>query len=359
MTLKERFQRNAGLICENQFEAGVGGTAGSLSTAAGYGTPNYGHQYPTDFVNSKSIGNNSNTRLEVNAQDTDIEGFDEDEVRAGLEFELGRMNHKDKQLAKDIVIRHLQEDPRYYSNLDQLDINDDEDQEGDIVKEAEESGEERTKRMIDVKREMEKQGKSKEEIYKHLLTIQGKGAGATHAEIRAKQKAPTSRPATPTDWDKPSEPVDEITDNPNVDYSSKHGKIIHPGDLEKHTYIKEPYEFIGKVPSDKIEKAAKYFQTARNMFDPTQVDENKNLDVDEKELQKGIKVEMGEHGMSKEEATKTAMDHLTKESPTYYTQLQKANLQETSTCSTAPKVNLDAITSIMQNLRAAKKNKHI
>jgi hypothetical protein len=40
------------------------------------------------------------------------------------------------------------------------------------------------------------------------------------------------------------------------------------------------------------------------------------------ELQKGIECEMTEHGMSEEEATKTAQDHL-KEDPEYYTKLEE------------------------------------
>lgn len=43
------------------------------------------------------------------------------------------------------------------------------------------------------------------------------------------------------------------------------------------------------------------------------------------ELNKGIKNEMSEHGMSKKEATKTAKDHL-KENPKYYTLMAKAGI---------------------------------
>jgi hypothetical protein len=43
------------------------------------------------------------------------------------------------------------------------------------------------------------------------------------------------------------------------------------------------------------------------------------------ELEMGIKKEMEEHGMSKEEATKTAIDHL-RENPKYYTLLEKFKL---------------------------------
>jgi hypothetical protein len=40
------------------------------------------------------------------------------------------------------------------------------------------------------------------------------------------------------------------------------------------------------------------------------------------ELQKGIKCEMGEHGMEEEEATKTAQEHIDQD-PKYYTKLEE------------------------------------
>ena len=49
--------------------------------------------------------------------------------------------------------------------------------------------------------------------------------------------------------------------------------------------------------------------------------------VDKSELQKGIEKESSEHGMSPEEARKTALDHL-KERPDYYSVAEKAGLEE-------------------------------
>ena len=49
--------------------------------------------------------------------------------------------------------------------------------------------------------------------------------------------------------------------------------------------------------------------------------------VDKKELEMGIEKESSEHGMSYEEARKTALDHL-KERPDYYSVADKAGLEE-------------------------------
>ena len=49
--------------------------------------------------------------------------------------------------------------------------------------------------------------------------------------------------------------------------------------------------------------------------------------VDKKELQMGIDKESREHGMSYEEARRTAIDHL-KERPDYYSVAEKAGLEE-------------------------------
>mgnify|MGYP003350318663 CR=1 FL=1 len=49
--------------------------------------------------------------------------------------------------------------------------------------------------------------------------------------------------------------------------------------------------------------------------------------IDKEELQKGIEKESSEHGMSPEEARKTALDHL-KERPDYYSVAEKAGLEE-------------------------------
>lgn len=48
---------------------------------------------------------------------------------------------------------------------------------------------------------------------------------------------------------------------------------------------------------------------------------------DKKELKTGIEKEMSEHGMNREEATKTAKDHL-KENPRYYSVAQSVGLED-------------------------------
>ena len=53
----------------------------------------------------------------------------------------------------------------------------------------------------------------------------------------------------------------------------------------------------------------------------TEKTDTEEAGVDE-ELQKGIKVEMEEHGMDEAEATKTATDHIA-EDPMYYSKLEE------------------------------------
>lgn len=50
--------------------------------------------------------------------------------------------------------------------------------------------------------------------------------------------------------------------------------------------------------------------------------------IDKSELQKGEREEAEEHGFSKDVAHKTAMDHLTKKDPHYYTKLAQYDLEE-------------------------------
>lgn len=48
-----------------------------------------------------------------------------DEVLAGLQYELKKMVYKRKDLAKELVVRNLKEDNKYYSKLHMLNIDDD------------------------------------------------------------------------------------------------------------------------------------------------------------------------------------------------------------------------------------------
>jgi hypothetical protein len=87
----------------------------------------------------------------------------------------------------------------------------------------------------------------------------------------------------------------------------------------------------GKLPNGKLyyKEITVYFKdgTTHTFM---QEDFEEFFDVDDYakggELQKGIRVEMKEHGMSRAKATKTALDHL-KENPKYYTKMEEAGLE--------------------------------
>jgi len=48
-----------------------------------------------------------------------------DEIMSALQYELNQMVKKDKYVAKSIVLKNLKDDPKYYSRLDMLNIDDD------------------------------------------------------------------------------------------------------------------------------------------------------------------------------------------------------------------------------------------
>jgi hypothetical protein len=48
-----------------------------------------------------------------------------DELMSALQYELNQMVKKDKYVAKSIVLKNLKQDPKYYSRLDMLNIDDD------------------------------------------------------------------------------------------------------------------------------------------------------------------------------------------------------------------------------------------
>jgi hypothetical protein len=87
----------------------------------------------------------------------------------------------------------------------------------------------------------------------------------------------------------------------------------------------------GKLPNGKLyyKEITVYFKdgTTHTFM---QEDFEEFFDVDDYakggELQKGIRVEMKEHGMSRAKATKTALDHL-KENSKYYTKMEEAGLE--------------------------------
>jgi hypothetical protein len=122
---------------ENSFDGAPGGMGGTLNYSVGYGTPN-----PVEGPNNRpgfETGNKNIPSLGTSATsssvdlDRDVEKLftkketpTPDEIAIGLNLELSRMVKKDKQMAKEIVIKHLKENPKYYSSLQSMNINDDE-----------------------------------------------------------------------------------------------------------------------------------------------------------------------------------------------------------------------------------------
>jgi hypothetical protein len=125
-------------IKENEFSPAPGGTNGTVNYQTGYGTfasPD-ASQNPAHFDHSdKHIGNAGNTRkdnLKADAnRQSDINAIyskkdtpTPDDVVAGIKYELGRQNQKDKALAKQTVLDNLKKDPHFYNKLKMLDIDD-------------------------------------------------------------------------------------------------------------------------------------------------------------------------------------------------------------------------------------------
>jgi hypothetical protein len=124
---------------ENNFEGGVGGFMGSVSTQPGYGTfasPEVS-QNSANFAhsdNNKAVGQFSNTRKDAPGtgslnQDVDAAFAKKptptpDEVAAGIKYEMGQQIKKDKFEAKKLVMTNLRKDPKFYSNLNMLNIDD-------------------------------------------------------------------------------------------------------------------------------------------------------------------------------------------------------------------------------------------
>jgi hypothetical protein len=126
---------------ENSFDAGVGGMAGSINTQPGYGTfssPDVA-QNPASFHSSdynKYYDKHSTGQPDTQITDTsgsfdaDVEKLFQkkqkptpDDIFCGMEYEMGRMIHKDKRTAKEIVINNLKKHgPKYYTKLGMLNI---------------------------------------------------------------------------------------------------------------------------------------------------------------------------------------------------------------------------------------------
>lgn len=116
---------------------GIAGTAGAMDYSVGLGTwqsPD-NRQNSAEFVNSKTLGNHSNTATNAPASPVDINAeIDKiysqevtpspDEVMTGLQYELKNMIKKDKGRAREMVISNLKKDPHFYGKLGMLNIDD-------------------------------------------------------------------------------------------------------------------------------------------------------------------------------------------------------------------------------------------
>lgn len=126
-------------IDENEFSPAPGGSNGTLNYQAGYGTQNYASQDPDHFEhsdNNKAV--NQNSDINKNSQDSgsmekNIDALyapskkitpTADEIICGIKFELSHQIKKDKRMAKEQVIKNLKKNPKYYSSLGMLNIDD-------------------------------------------------------------------------------------------------------------------------------------------------------------------------------------------------------------------------------------------
>lgn len=124
------------LLKENGFDTGIAGNSGTLNYSVGYGTPASPNisQNPEAFNNDKMIGSHGNTtKKAANPEDIDVKinqlynkeiTPSPDDVMTGLKYELQNMIKKDKGLAKQIVLDNLLKNPKHYSELHMLGIED-------------------------------------------------------------------------------------------------------------------------------------------------------------------------------------------------------------------------------------------
>jgi hypothetical protein len=125
-------------IQENEFSPAPAG-GGSFNSQPGLGTfasPSVS-QNSANFAhsdNNKANGNHSNTRKDNPDSGSMANDFDAifckkvtptpDEIVAGINYELGQQIKKDKTIAKELVLKNLRKDPKYYSGLKMLNIDD-------------------------------------------------------------------------------------------------------------------------------------------------------------------------------------------------------------------------------------------
>jgi len=130
---------------ENSFDGAPGGLAGAVNTQPGWGTfASPGNsQFPDRFDQQHKnkagdqeggpaggkgpqadMPQQDKLRSDVNQIFKKADTPNPDEIASGLQFELGRMNPRDKVRAKQIVLTNMKTDPHYYSNLHMLNIDD-------------------------------------------------------------------------------------------------------------------------------------------------------------------------------------------------------------------------------------------
>jgi hypothetical protein len=125
------------LIRENSFDGAGGGSNGTLNYQSPLNTPStpistatYGKENHYSVTNVAPTHNTDLNDLyeKVRKLYADAEGTDWpdlDQIIAGLSFEMGQTIKVDKTRAFEKVIDNLSRNSHYYSDLDQLNINDD------------------------------------------------------------------------------------------------------------------------------------------------------------------------------------------------------------------------------------------
>lgn len=135
--------KNKKNIRENSFEGSPAGYAGAVSYAPNISTfsspvvSQNSNAFDSNNLNKNPPTSDGSTDL-INTSgsfDKDIDNlFDKnvnkstpspDVIMSALQYELGRMIRKDKALAKNIVIKNLKFNIKYYNDLNMLNANDD------------------------------------------------------------------------------------------------------------------------------------------------------------------------------------------------------------------------------------------
>ena len=129
------------LIKCNSFDGSPGGGSGAISYQAPLGThtapnsvqdpkhfarDNYNQYYDKNKSGQPDMGN---VQDQSGSFDKDVdqmfkrkEGPTPDEITTGIRHELSNMVRKDKRMAKQSVVQNLKKDPKYYSGLHMMNI---------------------------------------------------------------------------------------------------------------------------------------------------------------------------------------------------------------------------------------------